>query len=500
MSINYLTPAFLIERNKERCIDCQVCVRQCANEGHRWDEEEQRVFSEDANCVNCHRCVVICPTRALSIKKFPLEFRNNANWTEETMRAIYLQAETGGVLLTGMGNDRPYPIYWDHMLLNASQVTNPSIDPLREPMELKTYLGRKPDFLKIKNSKLLEDIPPQLELELPIMFSAMSFGSISLNAHKSLAAAAKQVGTYWNTGEGGLHKDLVDHGGHTIVQVASGRFGVDADYLKTAAAIEIKIGQGAKPGIGGHLPGEKVEKEVSQTRMIPLGTDALSPAPHHDIYSIEDLRQLIYSLKEATEYQKPVLVKIAAVHNVAAIASGIVRAGADVVAIDGFRGGTGAAPLRTRESVGIPIEFALAAVDTRLREEGIRNKVSLVVGGSIRNSSDIVKAVALGADAVYIATSALISMGCHMCQKCYTGKCNWGIATQDPQLTKRLNPEIGAERAANLLRAWAHEIEEMLGGMGINALESLRGNRLMLRGIGLSDRELNILGIKAAGE
>lgn len=500
MSLNYMTPAFIIERDKERCIDCQVCVRQCANEAHKWDEEEQKVYSEDANCVNCHRCVVMCPTRALSVRRFPLEFRYNANWTPETIRAIYLQAETGGVLLTGMGNDRPYPIYWDHMLLNASQVTNPSIDPLREPMELKTYLGRKPDFLKIKNGKLLEDIPPQLELDVPIMFSAMSFGSISLNAHKSLAAAAQQVGTYWNTGEGGLHRDLVQYGDHTIVQVASGRFGINPDYLKAGAAIEIKIGQGAKPGIGGHLPGEKVGEEVSKTRMIPLGTDALSPAPHHDIYSIEDLRQLIYSLKEATEYQKPVFVKIAAVHNVAAIASGIVRAGADVVVIDGYRGGTGAAPLRTRDSVGIPIEFALAAVDTRLREEGIRNKASLVIGGSIRNSTDIVKAIALGADAVYIGTGALIALGCHLCQKCYTGKCNWGIATQDPQLYKRLNPEIGAERAANLLKAWAHEIEELLGGMGINALESLRGNRLMLRGIGLTDRELNILGIKAAGE
>jgi len=292
-----------------------------------------------------------------------------------------------------------------------------------------------------------------------------------------------------------LHKDVAKYGANTIVQVASGRFGVNPEYLQAGAAIEIKIGQGAKPGIGGHLPGEKVGQEVSATRMIPEGTDALSPAPHHDIYSIEDLRQLIYSLKEATDYEKPVLVKIAAVHNVAAIASGIVRAGADAVVIDGFRGGTGAAPLRTRDSVGIPIEFALAAVDTRLREEGIRNKASLVVAGSIRNSADIVKAIALGADAVYIASSALLALGCHMCQKCYTGKCNWGIATQDPQLTKRLNPEIGQERAANLLRAWAHEIEEMLGGMGINALESLRGNRLMLRGIGLSDRELNILGI-----
>jgi glutamate synthase domain-containing protein 2 len=234
--------------------------------------------------------------------------------------------------------------------------------------------------------------------------------------------------------------------------------------------------------------------------MIPEGTDAISPAPHHDIYSIEDLHQLIYSLKEATNYAKPVGVKIAAVHNVAAIASGIARAGADFITIDGFRGGTGAAPLRTRDNVGIPIELALAAVDTRLRNEGIRGQVSIIAASSIRNSADIIKAICLGADAVYIGTTALLALGCHMCQKCYTGKCNWGIATQDPNLTKRLNPEIGSERAANLIRAWKHEIKEMLGGMGINALESLRGNRLMLRGIGLSDRDLNILGINAAGE
>ncbi|QNB45050.1 FMN-binding glutamate synthase family protein [Thermanaerosceptrum fracticalcis] len=500
MTLSYLTPAFLVERNDKRCIQCKVCVQQCANEVHRFDEEEGEVLADELNCVNCQRCVVMCPTRALSIRKSPNEFRQNANWTADAIKSIYIQAETGGVLLTGMGNDRPYPVYWDHMLLNASQVTNPSIDPLREPMELKTFLGRKPDSLVIENGKLKEKIPPQLELDIPIMFSAMSFGSISLNAIKSLARAARQEGTFYNTGEGGLHKDLYEYGANTIVQVASGRFGVHPEYLQAGAAIEIKIGQGAKPGIGGHLPGEKVGREVSETRMIPEGTDAISPAPHHDIYSIEDLSQLIYSLKEATNYEKPVSVKIAAVHNVAAIASGIARAGADIIAIDGYRGGTGAAPLRIRDNVGIPIEFALAAVDSRLREEGIRNQVSLVVAGSIRNSADVVKAIALGADAVYIATGALIALGCHMCQKCFTGKCNWGIATQDPQLVKRLNPEIGAQRAANLLRAWKHEIKEMLGGMGINAIESLRGNRLMLRGIGLTEKELQILGISAVGE
>lgn len=500
MSLSLLTPEFLVERNPDRCIKCKVCVRQCANEVHVYDPETDTLSCRDINCVGCHRCVALCPTHALTVRRFPLDFRPNAQWTPDTIKAIYKQAESGGILLTGMGNDRPYPIYWDHLLLNASQVTNPSIDPLREPMEVKTFLGRKPEALQFENGKLVTEIPPQLELEVPVMFSAMSFGSISLSAVKSLAAAAREVGTYFNTGEGGLHRDLYAYGDRAIVQVASGRFGVHPAYLEAGAAIEIKIGQGAKPGIGGHLPGEKVGKEVSETRMIPLGTDALSPAPHHDIYSIEDLRQLIYSLKEATRYRKPVAVKIAAVHNVAAIASGIARAGADIITIDGFRGGTGATPLRTRDHVGIPIEMALAAVDTRLRQEGIRHLVSLVIAGSIRNSADVMKAIALGADAVYIGTAALVALGCHLCQKCYTGKCNWGIATQDPRLTKRLNPEIGAQRAANLLRAWKHEIKEMLGGMGINAIESLRGNRLMLRGVGLTEKELSILGVKAAGE
>jgi len=504
LGVSLLFPEFIVRRDEEKCIACQVCVRQCANDVHIYEPEDDRVISESANCVGCHRCETLCPTDAISVERNPLHFKENANWSSDVIRNIYRQAETGGVLLTGMGNDRPYRIYWDHILLNASQVTNPSIDPLREPMELRTYLGRKPDRLEIDltedGPKLATELSPQLKLETPIMFSAMSYGSISYNACLSLARAAEQIGTFYNTGEGGLHRNLYRYGANTIVQVASGRFGVHKDYLDEAAAIEIKIGQGAKPGIGGHLPGEKVTDEISETRMIPIGTDALSPAPHHDIYSIEDLKQLIYALKEATNYEKPISVKIAAVHNVAPIASGIVRAGADIVAIDGFRGGTGAAPTVIRDNVGIPIELALAAVDTRLREEGIRHQASIVVGGGFRNSADVIKAIALGADAVYIATSALVAMGCHMCQKCYTGKCNWGIATQDPYLTKRLNPEIATRRLVNLIRAWSLEIKEMLGGMGINAIESLRGNRGHLRGIGLTESELKILGIKPAGE
>jgi glutamate synthase domain-containing protein 2 len=232
--------------------------------------------------------------------------------------------------------------------------------------------------------------------------------------------------------------------------------------------------------------------------MIPQGTDAISPAPHHDIYSIEDLLQLIHALKEATNYTKPISVKIAAVHNAAAIASGIVRGGADIVVIDGFRGATGAAPKIIRDNVGIPSELALASVDSRLREEGIRNKASIVVSGGIRYSGDVIKAIALGADAVNIGTAALIAMGCHVCQQCHTNKCAWGICTSDLKLNKRVNPELGYMRLFNMLRGGSMEIKDILGGLGVNAIESLRGNRLHLRGVGLSDSEMEILGIRPA--
>ena len=501
MGVKFLYPDYEVSRNYDRCISCRACQRQCANEVHEYLEETGKVVCDYEKCVSCHRCVSLCPTRAIKIVRSDNVYKENVNWSGKTINELYRQADSGGVLLSSMGNPEKYPVYFDKILLNASQVTNPSIDPLREPMETKVFLGAKPSEIeRDAQGRIINNLAPQLTLEIPVMFSAMSYGSISYNAHESLARAAEELGILYNTGEGGLHEDLYSFGKHTIVQVASGRFGVHPDYLNSGAAIEIKMGQGAKPGIGGHLPGTKIFGDVSRTRMIPDGSDAISPAPHHDIYSIEDLRQLVYSLKEVTNYQKPIIVKIAAVHNVSAIASGIARSGADIIAIDGFRGGTGAAPTCIRDNVGIPIELALASVDKRLRDEGIRDHVSLVVGGTIRSSADIVKAIALGADCVYIATAALLALGCHLCRSCHTGKCNWGIATQVPELVKRLNPEIGYKRLVNLITAWQHEIKEMMGGMRINSIEALKGNRLMLRGVGVNEKELEILGIKYAGE
>jgi len=497
-------PDFLVQRIWERCIKCKRCVKECSYGVHVWDEKKKTLLANDSKCVGCHRCEAMCPTKALVISRHPSDFREHALWTPWHIKNIYKQADQGGVLLTSTGCAQPYKNYFDHLVLDACQVTNPPIDPLREPMELRTFIGPKPESLEIErvNGKfrLKKKLPPLIQLEVPIMFAAMSYGAISLHVHQGLARAARDLGTLYNTGEGGLHASLYEYGSNTIVQCASGRFGLHVDYLNAGVAIEIKIGQGAKPGIGGHLPGEKVTEEISKTRMIPVGSDALSPAPHHDIYSIEDLRGLIFALKEATEYKKLVFVKISAVHNVAAIASGIVRAGADAVVIDGLKGGTGAAPVMFRDYIGIPIELAISAVDKRLREEGIRHRASIIASGGIRNSADVVKAIALGADAVYIGTAALIAVGCTMCQRCYTGKCPWGIATNNPELIKRLPPDVAYEKIYNLVKGWALEIKEMLGAMGINSIESLKGNRDKLRAVGLTEKEMEILEAKHAGE
>jgi glutamate synthase domain-containing protein 2 len=481
---------------------CERCVENCPYGVFR--ASDGQILVDSRRCTACHRCIAMCPRDAIDLRERPVDYRSHPVWTREIRESIYTQARSGKIILAGMGNVLPYPIIFDRLVLDACQVTNPSIDPLREPMELRTYVGKKPSRLELSRDEggdveVATKIGPNLRLETPIMIAHMSYGAISRNAQISLARAAKEVGTYMGTGEGGLHQSLYPYQDHMIVQVASGRFGVDINYLERGAAIEIKIGQGAKPGLGGHLPGEKVDEDVSSTRMIPEGTDALSPFPHHDIYSIEDLKQLVRALKEATEWKKPVFVKIAAVHNSAAIAAGIARSSADAVVLDGFRGGTGAAPKVARDHVGIPIEAAVASVDAKLRDQGIRNEVSLIASGGIRESADVVKSIILGADAVYIGTAALVSLGCRVCGNCYRGLCPWGIATQREDLVARLDPETGSRQAANLIQAWTHELSELMGAAGINSIESLRGNRDRLRGYLLDEGILKVLDVKTVG-
>jgi len=501
MSRNWKWPVkYMPVFDYERCSRCGLCAEACT-----WGEirmipervvDGRPVLKPVANrssCGACHYCERQCPEEAITIVDIP--FVSSHRYWRGDQKNLWRQvdpAHPGHVLLISTGSDSEQMSYFDRLMFDACQVTNPPIDPLREPMELRTYLGRR-DFEGGQR-------PPLLQLKTPILFSAMSFGSVNLRVQIAAANAARELGTYWNTGEGGLHKALNEYYEHTIVQVASGRFGVSPRFFKNCSAVEIKIGQGAKPGIGGHLPGEKVTDAISRTRMIPTGSDALSPAPHHDIYSIEDLRQLIFAIKETTQYRKPVSVKVSAVHNIAPIVSGIARAGADIIAIDGFRGGTGAAPRRIRQSMGIPIELAISAADRRLREEKIRNQVSLIAAGGIRNSADVLKAICLGADAVYIGTAVLVALGCGLCQRCYASRCSYGITTNRPDIAKRLDVGLATEALVNLVRAWSDEIKELMGGMGINTIGSLVGNRERLRGINLTVNEMDALGVQQAGQ
>lgn len=467
--------------------------------------DEKRQFVKwvrhnDKLCVGCNWCIYICPTNSIKVKSAE-RVTNHSYWNVNASDNIRRQANTAAKLLVAMGaeggdreKDKFLPRIIDYLRFDAAQVTNPAIDPLREPMEIKTFLGGK-------NISEFETKPKQIELETPFMFAHMSYGALSKNALLSLAKAAEKIGIMMGSGEGGLPEFLYPYKDNIIVQVASGRFGVDAEYLNMGRAVSIKIGQGAKPGIGGHLPSKKVNESIAKTRGIPVGTTALSPAPHHDIYSIEDLKQLIFAIKEVTNY-KPVEVKVAATHNVGFIACGIARAGADIICIDGYRAGTGAAPQGLRDHTGMDIEVAISVADLALRSEfdgnfTLRDHVSLVASGGVRSSADALKLIMLGADAVSIGTAALHCFGCTTCGACYTNKCNYGICTQKDYLNDRLDVDTNAERIINLITGWSLEIKEFLGSMGISSIESARGNREKLRGLGLDAEIRQLLGVKA---
>ncbi|MFH1721274.1 MAG: glutamate synthase-related protein [Candidatus Altiarchaeota archaeon] len=495
-------PRFKVAISMDECQKCGRCATNCTFDCIHWDDERDIPFvDEPRNCVACQRCVTFCPRDCITIEDFPVQYAPHANWTPYHLRYIKEQAATGGVILSGMGRDLPAPTIFDFLVWDACQVTNPSLDSLREPVETRTYLGRKPEMLPLNSKGKIDEseIPANVKLNLPLFIGHMSLGSLSHQVITAMYRAMGEVGSLLGTGEGGIHQDHYPYRKNALAEIASGRFGVGPEYLESAA-LEIKIGQGAKPGHGGQLPGEKVNELIVESRGIPLGSDAFSPNPQHDIYSIEDLKTLIAALHEATEYKVPVGVKIAAVNNSAAIASGIVRADADFITIDGFRGGTGAAPRVLRDNAGIPIELAIAAVDQALTKEGIRHKVTLVAGGSLRSAADLIKILALGADVGMVGTAALIAVGCTVCQQCATGLCAWGITTNDPIISQRMDVDWATQRIVNMFHSWDEELKEVLGTMGIDAVESFVGNRDRLRYIGPNPQEAEILGVKHAGD
>ena len=307
---------------------------------------------------------------------------------------------------------------------------------------------------------------------------AMSLGSISPETHETLAIAMNAVGGKSNTGEGGEDAErFEDDRRSSIKQVASARFGVTIDYLVNADELQIKVAQGSKPGEGGQLPGHKVDKRIATLRYSTPGVELISPPPHHDIYSIEDLKQLIYDLRCANPEAR-ISVKLAAEHGVGTVAAGVVKGYADHVVIAGHDGGTGASALSSIYSAGVPWELGLAETQQTLVRNGLRERVVLQVDGQLKTGRDVIVGALLGAEEFGFSTAPLIALGCIMMRVCHLNTCPVGIATQDPELRRRFAGK--PEHVVNFFGALAQDVREHMARLGVRELEELVGRADLL--------------------
>lgn len=370
------------------------------------------------------------------------------NWIKE------IQSRVKGVPVVSGRSNKSDKISFDDLVFVPAQLAKRPVDYFREKISAKTIIG--------KNSK------KPIELETPILIGAMSFGALSREAKTALAKASAIAGTIENTGEGGMMPEEREFSKYLIVQYSTGRFGITEEILKKADAIEIKIGQGAKPGQGGLLPKEKVTEEIAEIRKIEMGKDVHSPPYHPDIKTIEDLKEKVRWLREVTG-GKPIIIKLGA-GDVEADIELAVKANPDIIAVDGIEGGTGAAPEVMLDEVGIPALAALVRARKTLDE--IKAPQELWIGGGLNKGGDFAKALALGADAVFAAFPLMVAMGCTYCKLCYLGKCPVGIATQDPVLRKKLDIEA-APRIANFINNCTEEIKMVAGAVGKNDIHNL---------------------------
>ena len=330
-----------------------------------------------------------------------------------------------------------------------------------------------------ENAIPLEEVEPALEIVKRFKTGAMSYGSISQEAHECMAVAMNTLGGKSNSGEGGERSERFGTiKNSAIKQVASGRFGVTSEYLVSAKEIQIKMAQGAKPGEGGHLPGSKVYPWIAETRHSTTGVTLISPPPHHDIYSIEDLAQLIFDLKNANKSAR-ISVKLVSESGVGTIAAGVAKAGAQVVLISGYDGGTGAAPQSSIHNAGLPWEIGLAEAHQALIENGLRQQVILETDGKLMTGLDVAIAALLGAEEFGFATAPLICMGCVMMRVCNLDTCPCGIATQNPELRKRFGGK--PEYVMNFMLYIAEELREIMARLGIRRVEDMVGRTDLLR-------------------
>ncbi len=330
----------------------------------------------------------------------------------------------------------------------------------------------------------LEEVESATEIVRRFVTGAMSFGSISAEAHETLAIAMNRIGGRSNSGEGGeeAHRYVLDENGDSrrsaIKQVASARFGVTTEYLVNALELQIKIAQGAKPGEGGQLPGHKVDERIARVRWSNPGVTLISPPPHHDIYSIEDLAQLIYDL-QAVNPAARVSVKLVSEVGVGTIAAGVAKAGAGCVVISGYEGGTGASPLSSIKHAGLPWELGLAETQQVLVHNGLRDRIRVQVDGGLRTARDVLVAALLGGEEFGMATASLVAVGCVMLRKCHLNTCSVGIATQDPSLRERFQGK--PEHVVNFFFLVAEDLRRQMSALGVRRLDEVVGRVDLLR-------------------
>ncbi|MFZ5937256.1 glutamate synthase [Pseudomonas putida] len=407
-------------------------------------------------------------------EQFPPVLRESATFDRLTIQEIQRAAETGIYDIRGGGTKRRVPHFDDLLLLGAS-VSRYPLEGYREKCGTDVVLGNR--FAK-----------KPIHLKIPVTIAGMSFGALSANAKEALGRGATIAGTSTTTGDGGMTPEERGQSQHLVYQYLPSRYGMNPDDLRKADAIEIVLGQGAKPGGGGMLLGMKVTERVAGMRTLPIGVDQRSACRHPDWTGPDDLAIKIAEIREITDWEKPIYVKIGASRPYYDVKLAV-KAGADVIVLDGMQGGTAATQEVFIEHVGIPILPAIPQAVQALQEMGMHRKVQLIVSGGIRNGADVAKAMALGADAVAIGTAALIALGDNhprldgelkkigssagFYDDWQNGRDPAGITTQDPELAKRLNPEEAGRRLANYLRVLVLEAQTMARACGKSHLHNL---------------------------
>lgn len=406
--------------------------------------------------------------------------RPSATFDDATLAEIRRASETGIYDIRGFGAKRKVPHFDDLLFLGASMSRYP-LEGYREKCNTGVTLGTR--FAK-----------KPIELDIPVTIAGMSFGALSANAKEALGRGASEMGTSTTTGDGGMTPEERGQSKKLVYQYLPSRYGMNPDDLRKADAIEIVLGQGAKPGGGGMLLGQKISDRVAQMRTLPKGIDQRSACRHPDWTGPDDLAIKIQELREITDWQVPIYIKVGATRTYYDVKLAV-KAGADVVVVDGMQGGTAATQEVFIEHVGIPTMAAIPQAVQALQEMGMHRKVQLIVSGGIRNGADVAKCMALGADAVAIGTAALIALGDNHPQweeeyrkmgssaGCYDdwqdGKDPAGISTQDPELAKRLDPVAAGHRLANYLRVLTLEAQTLARACGKNDLRHLEPEDLV---------------------